>query len=73
MKSIIFPISFPFLKKVLEEGLYKNLTLIFLWPKIGTLRVKMKGETFPRTGYYRKVLLFTYRKYVLQKTVTENT
>ena len=59
--------------KVLEKGVHRNSTLIFLWPKIGTLRVKMKGETFPRTGYYRKVLFFTFRKYALQKTVTENT
>ena len=67
MKSNIFCF------KVLEKGVHKNLTLIFLWPKIGALRVKMKGETFPWTGYYRKVLFFTFRKYVLQKTVTENT
>ena len=75
MKSNIFSTSFPYLKKcfkVLEKGVHKNLTLIFLWPKIQTLRVKMKGETFPWTGYYRKVLFFIFRKYVLQKTVTEN-
>ena len=50
MKSNIFFTSFPYLKKcfkVLEKGVHKNLTLIFLWPKIGALRVKMKGETFP--------------------------
>ena len=49
-KSNVFSTSFPYLKKcfkVLEKGVHKNLTLIFLWPKIQTLRVKMKGETFP--------------------------
>ena len=76
MKSNIFPTSFPYLKKcfkILEIGVHKNVTLIFLWPKIGALRVKVKEETFPWTGCYRKVLFFTFRKYVLQKTVTENT
>ena len=50
MKSNIFPTSFPYLKKcfkVLEIGVHKNVTLIFLWPKIGALRVKVKEETFP--------------------------
>ena len=49
MKSNIFPTSFPYLKKcfkVLEKGAHKNLTLIFIWPKIGALRVKMKRETW---------------------------
>ena len=47
MKSNIFLTSFPYLKKwlkVLEKGVHKNLILIFLWPKIEALRVKMKGE-----------------------------
>ena len=76
IKSNIFSTSFPYLKKcfkVLEKGVHKNLTLIFLWPKIGAFRVKMKGETFPWTSYYRKVLFFTFRKCVFQKTVAENT
>ena len=50
MKTNIFFISFPYLKKcfkVLEKGVQKNLTLIFVWPEIGALRVKMKGETIP--------------------------
>ena len=38
MKSNIFSTSFP---------VHKNLTLILFWPKIGALRAKMKGETFP--------------------------
>ena len=57
-KSNIFSTSFPYLKKcfrVLEKGVHKNLTLIFLWPKIWALSVKMKGETFPWASYYRKV------------------
>ena len=61
MKSNTFPTFFPCLKeifKVLGKSVHKNLTLIFFWLKIRTLKVKMKGETFPWTGSYRKALFF---------------
>ena len=50
--QIFSPLPFHTLKNVLRywKKVYKkNLTLIFLWPKIGALRVKMKGETWRKT------------------------
>ena len=49
MKSNIFSTSFPYLEKrfkVLENGVHTNLTLIFLWPKIGHWGLRWKEKHF---------------------------
>ena len=64
LNQIFSPLPFHTLKKcfkVLEKGVHKNLILIFLWLKIGALRVKMKGETLRNiflNWLLRKVALF---------------